>query len=117
MEQRFKVGDKVIALDTNAGEGKQPRTAGHSYTVADMKFCAKCGIQTISLAGSPVSFTGVSRCSCDNRTPTTKMWTFSKLFVLDDPTEIVRAIEEAVEEEDYELASILRDVLAEKETA
>lgn len=117
MEQRFKVGDKVIALSSSTRISQQPRVIGEKYVVADVRFCRSCGKQTISLQDSPLSVHQRSQCGCGQNEKSTKMWSYSSLFILDNPKELAIALEEAVKEENYELASILRDVLAEKETA
>ena len=109
MEIRFKIGDKVVALTNPKSEKCQPRIKGEVYVVNDIKYCSVCGVQCINIGHFQMSSSGRLLCGCghadDNRG---LAWTGSMFFAKVDECE--DALELAIENEDYELASILRDL-------
>lgn len=106
----FKVGDKVIALTNPSSEGSQPRIKGEIYCVNAVSYCGGCGKQRINI-GYYISHnnTGYIDCSsCNYSQPNNGLcFTDIKHFSKVDN----KALENAVEEENYELASVLRDLL------
>jgi hypothetical protein len=107
---RHSVGDKVVALTNPATKDSQPRKKGNIYIVKAMQFCTQCGIQVISL-GCKANY-DVASCTCGNDIEQKGIfWTASKHFApLSDTT-----LQYAVEEENYELAAIIRDALKQTE--
>lgn len=105
----FKIGDKVIAL-TNPplNEFVQERIKGHIYTVIDIRYCCKCGVQCINIGPKAVITIAECYCGCLYQTEGLK-WTDSKFFVKVDEDSIEEELEIAIKNEDYELASIFRD--------
>lgn len=104
---RFKVGDKVVALIGQTHPNAQPRIKGKIYDVIDIMFCPRDGHQMINL-GYGSEHAGVI-CTCGGRHPNNGlMWTNAEHFAKVD--DIEEALEEAVANEDYELAAMLRDV-------
>lgn len=105
---RHNIGDKVIALNDSPNEFCQFRVKGNIYTVLDTHYCSKCGIQSINI-GTQLSgdFTACYDCkhAYDSEN---KKWTISRLFVKVD--DIEELLTEAISNEDYELASTLRDL-------
>lgn len=112
---RFKEGQQVVALNSNPLEvGCQIRQKGKIYTVDKTVFCRKCGTQSISIGTgcygvSDTSLLGNNLCGCGGKEPFDGYhYTYSKYFApLDD---LQSSLEAAVEEEDYELAAVLRDI-------
>ena len=108
----FKVGQKVVALNSQSKTHHQPRTKGSIYTVANLSYCGGCGKQRINFGG----FTECDeiRCTdgCGFIQPTLLMqWSSSEYFApLDNLHE---SISEAEKNEDYELAQLLTEVLTE----
>lgn len=113
--KRFEIGQIVIALTNPLDNLCQPRTKGCKYPILDICYCPKCGIQNINITGNlPKNapngrmFSNKMDCDCgfgqDNYG---KHWTASKHFALVE--EIQSELELAVENEDYELAALLRD--------
>lgn len=119
--RNLKVGEEVVALSNNPNEiGVQLRVKGKTYTVLDAVFCKKCGIQSIHIGtgvyGLPTgSAIRSTICLCGHVEPNAggQGWTRSVHFAPIDDLHDVLA--KAVEEEDYELAVVLRDTMAEKE--
>lgn len=102
-----KIGDKVIALNNPANLiTAQPRIKGHIYTVKDIMYCSKCGLQAINLGNKLNSLHNFTDCSCGGSNLNNGLhWTTSKYFApLQD---IASEIEKAINEENYELADIL----------
>jgi hypothetical protein len=104
---RHKIGDRVVALTNPPSDRSQFRVKGQIYKVVDVSYCSKCGNQTINIGQQTncVNF----ECDCGFTSPTNGLhWTNSYLFVKVD--DIEDTLTEAINNEDYELASILRDV-------
>ncbi len=105
---KFEVGDEVIALKSNTGNGSQPRTKGDIYIVKAVSYCSINGRQAINVG--PTTNRVNLKCDCGRSHPTDGLhWTFSSLFIKREDLEA--KMDEAVEEEDYELASTLRDLI------
>jgi hypothetical protein len=115
-KHRFKEGQQVVALKSNPQEaGCQLRQKGKVYTVERVRFCRKCGEQAISIGTGTYGLTEKSImvrivCSCGSKEPFDGFtYTYSKHFApLDD---LQSSLESAVQEEDYELAVDLRDII------
>jgi protein-arginine kinase activator protein McsA len=105
----FKIGDKVIAMTNPANKQSQPRVKGNIYIVERVSYCAGCGTQRINI-GCKIENTSNNniKCECNFRQPHNNLhWTASKYFSKLDEN----ALQEAVKEENYELASLIRDSL------
>lgn len=119
--RNLKVGEEVVALNTNPNEiGVQLRIKGKTYTILDTKFCRKCGVQVVHIGTGMYGINdpnqvGAAICICGHREKDRddkSGWSTAKNFAPID--NLHNALEEAVEEEDYELAVILRDAMKEK---
>jgi hypothetical protein len=110
MERRFQLGDKVVALTGHRNEKGQPRVKGKIYAVHAIQYCPACGEQKINLGiSAPINTSSIIICTCNKKRPNEGLyWTSSKFFAKVDDLE--SALEEAVENEDYELAAMLRDL-------
>ena len=114
--KRFEIGQIVVALTNPPDEFNQPRTKGCKYPILDVMYCSKCGIQDINIAGELGKYAPNGKlwskymtCSCGNTSLNHgKHWTNSENFALVD--DIKEELEEAVANEDYELAALLRDI-------
>ena len=111
----FKVGQKVVAL-TNPKTLTSPiRVKGNIYTVFDIMYCVGCGTQLVDINTSRVCGGKGDHliCFCGSRqNNNATVWTASKVFApLDNLSE---SIEEAVSNEDYELAQTLTEVAQEQ---
>jgi protein-arginine kinase activator protein McsA len=105
--KRFKIGDKVIALNNPPDNNCQPRVKGNTYIVEAIMYCSGCGEQQINIGSS--SSKNNMKCTCGEVVLNKGLkWTHSYLFTKINDLDI--AIEEAVENEDYEMAVILRDL-------
>ena len=103
---KFKVGDKVIALTNPQSEGGQFRVKGQTYTVEAIQYCHACGCQNINIGEKPVFNSLYIQCSCGSKQPHNNLgWTNSKYFAPIDNLENI--MEEAIANEDYELCSLL----------
>ena len=103
------IGDIVIALTTQKNDKSQVRVKGNEYAVQDVAYCPKCGSQSINIGTSTVK-SNILKCTrpCGVlRDNLGLAWTNSNLFVKREDFQEVW--DEALEEENYELASILRD--------
>lgn len=110
MEKRFKIGDEVVALNNPKNNLCQPRIKGKTYTVNSVIYCSGCGRQCINLGLSiPDNFGSNLKCSCGKTTPNLRLhWTRSKYFAKLD--ELDKELEEAIANEDYDTAIIIRDL-------
>lgn len=112
MEKRFKVGETVIALsDHPSGLKSQPRKKGHKYIVNAVSYCVGCGRQAINIGPTiPAKHNSFISCVCGSEQPHKGLhWTHSKHFAR--PEELESEMRSAVEEENYEHASVLRDLI------
>lgn len=118
MKQQFKVGEKVIALNSSpeTDTTRQPRVKGKIYEIKAISYCSGCGTQRVNIGYSSETSTGMVNCHCGKRTPHEGLkWTNSEFFAKLDNLD--KLIEEAVENEDYELAATLRDLQLEEQLA
>lgn len=116
--KRFQIGDKIIALSDSVSASSQIRKKGKIYEVTGIQYCSSCGIQTINIDFQKNIFLGTytqERCFyCKGISKPSEMGlTISREFAKID--DINQELEKAVENEDYELASLLRDLKLEKE--
>lgn len=111
---QFKIGDKVIALTNPEDNCCQPRIKGNIYVVEAILYCHKCGKQSINIGEKATleEFIHPDHVECECGAITIDdgklFYTDSELFAKVDDLE--EELEEAVHNEDYELASILRDI-------
>jgi hypothetical protein len=109
-------GDKVIALSTNNDNLEQTRVKGATYIVHDVMYCNKCGNQLINV-GCKTSKQTVAHCDTFMLADGLA-WTNRDVFLLLDDVEAVTNLKiEAVREQDYETAILIRDALMEAEYA
>jgi hypothetical protein len=103
----FNIGDKVIALTDSKTELSQPRQKGRMYIVVSIMYCQRCGVQMVSLG---IKSNGPKiHCTCGVIQSNDGLcFTQSKHFAKVD--EFDQEIADAVEEENYELAALLRDL-------
>ncbi len=110
-DQNFNIGDKVIALTNPLDQYCQPRKKGNKYIINGLLYCCKCGHQMINI-GKKINRTIMNdtiECFCGNtQNADGNFWTSNKHFIKAD--NIDQAIEQCVEVEDYEFASVLRDL-------
>lgn len=110
--QRFSVGDRVIALTDPAEPYPycQPRNMGQEYTVEAIIYCSKCGIQSINIGPVVDKWfdVAIGDCDCGHELNAGMIyWTYSYLFA--PVQELDKLIEELLKVEDYETATIIRD--------
>lgn len=111
MENRFNIGDAVIALTSPLNDLSQPRVRGKKYIVNDILYCSKCGRQSINICSIKSPFVNLE-CNCGNIQPADGLFfTDSKYFIKASETTIKEKIEECISEEDYEMCTILRDLI------
>lgn len=109
--KRFSVGQKVIALNSSKSKDHQPRIKGNIYVIKSVIYCHNCGLQYLNFGYKANFDTDVfGTCKCGSKTHAKGLlWSNSKNYApLDDIEEVLRM---AVEEEDYEFASLLRDIM------
>ena len=109
--KKFKIGEEVVALSTQTGEGFQRRIKGAVYPVKRIIYCSKCGDQLINISdATPNSNYGVCPCGGVNEFNGSE-YTNAKHF---GKTGGIHAqIKEAEEAENYELAGFLLSTLNE----
>ena len=113
--KQFRAGDNVISLTSNTAPGSQIREKGKIYQVDATAYCIGCGMQRINIGQKSPSPT-VQCGDCDAVQATGgRHWTSSEYFIKVDEESISQAIEECVENEDYEGAAFLRDFEKEKQ--
>lgn len=110
MNQVFKIGEKVIALNSSKGTNAQDRIKGKIYTVTNIMYCPNNGSQIINIENSPAkASSGKIKCTCGQNHGNWNLgWTLSDRFVR--PEDIPAMLEIAVAEEDYDTAILLRDI-------
>lgn len=110
---RYKVDQKVVALSNSKPNSPQPRVKGKVYTISSILFCSGCGKQFLNFGSVSDERAIYGTCACGAKTDARGLvWTPSKHYApIDD---IDSQIEKAVEEEDYELAALLRDIEVEE---
>lgn len=107
----MKKGDYVIAITTSPrGREYQQRIAGKAYKVLDVIVCNGCGLKSVNINGRTESF-NIVECGCghvqDNEG---RQWTSTEHFSIPTKALSAQAIEFALQEEDYELCTKLRDL-------
>jgi hypothetical protein len=103
----MKQGDKVIALSDSPNEQSQFRRKGSVYLVNKTTHCMYCMRHLINI-GQRTNFQAV-KCRCGTMLHTSGfMWTPTDEFVLLADKD--KALQRAVEVEDYEFAAKLRDL-------
>lgn len=109
MEIKHKVGDKVIALNSSGSDDRyQKRIKGEIYTIHDVIYCSKCGVQLVNIGEK--SNRTENRCSCGKVNSSFNLkWTFSSLFIPID--EQYLSIMEDTEE--YEICETIKKSLIE----
>ena len=101
------VGDKVIALSDSPNEQSQFRKRGSVYVVNETTYCMYCMRHLINI-GQRTNFQAV-KCKCNTMLHTGGlMWTPTDEFVLLADKD--KALQRAVDIEDYEFAAKLRDL-------
>lgn len=112
INKKWKIGDEVIALTNPQDDSCQPRKKGKLYQVLDVLYCCKCGSQSINITTIPYNsnlYNNELECDCGSSQPSNnKSWTDSNLFI--KPEEINETLELALNNEDYELSILLRDI-------
>ncbi len=109
---KFKKGDKVISIKESLATSSQKRKRGEVFTVNEVAYCMSCGMQRINI-GKTVE-QALIRCICGTTQSNQKLtWTASNGFALATDGSVQKAIIHCLEEEDYEKAAILRDILKE----
>lgn len=117
MRKEFKIGDKVIALTNPADWNCQQRKKGQIYSVEAVLYCSNCGHQRINIGGKANGNTGNVVCAdCGNAQSHNSLgWTHSKFFAKVD--EIGDLLNKALEEENYELCSVLTKIKEDESNA
>ncbi len=110
----FKVGQKVVCINTSSlvstKEVKPKLIKGKIYTVNSIIYCGQCGTQKVDV-GLIIDVSGVV-CCCGFVLEPTARWAASQRFAPID--NLSESIEEAVSNEDYELAQTLTEVAQEQ---
>ncbi len=106
---KFKIGEKVIALTNPPNDRCQNRVKGHVYEVKAIKYCMGCGQQMINIGGVTSNpYVACILCGTNFQPNGNLQWTGQRHFAkVEDKSE---TLEEALANEDYELATILRDL-------
>lgn len=107
--KRFEIGEKVVALTDPPNSNCQKRKKGCIYTVTSMMFCTVRGHQFINIDDQKtIAYLVSCNCGTDHEKPDDRAYTYSKHFAR--LSDLEREEKEAVENEDYETAAILRDI-------
>lgn len=108
---KFQVNQKVIALNNPLNPRSQHRVKGNIYTVTALSWCAGCGNSYINIDKTRPHnrSTGNIYCNdCNHIQPNSNLaWTKADFFA--PLTE--ESMEALAEQEEYELAAIVRDNL------
>ncbi len=108
---RFKVGQDVVALSNSKSDSNIKRVKGVVYNIKDVFFCNKCGVQYLNFGEVTSSKDGW--CPLCN-TPLGlqgKFWVINRHYAPLDEKTLEEMLEKAVDDEDYELAASLRDMI------
>lgn len=107
MEIKHKVGDKVIALNSSIDDDRvQKRIKGEIYTIQDIIYCTKCGVQLVNIGEK--SDRSENKCSCGKVNSSFNLkWTFSKYFIPIDE-KFLSSMEEM---EEYEICETIKKSL------
>lgn len=111
MNRQFQIGDSVIAL-SSAGPPNQPRTKGSSYEVTRVMYCQTNGTQLVNIDNIPaVGSSGYINCDCGKKHNHQGFaFTYSSKFIINDPKAIEESLAEAVENENWDEAILIRDL-------
>lgn len=105
----MKVNEKVIALSDNPEKMSQKRVKGVIYTIEAVRHCPNCGLVCINIGGIAPDQSNGLICNCLHVLDHFGLgWTSVDHFASLDQTD--KALESALEQEDYEFATILRDL-------
>jgi hypothetical protein len=109
MKRQFKIGDKIVSLV----DGTETRVKkGDRFNVLDIMYCSKCGTQIVDIGFKEATYLKSLKCLCHNinliNYNNTK-WCDNKYFIHEDDLEC--ELVEAVENEDYEFAQVLKDII------
>ena len=112
MKQEFSLGESVVAL-SSAGKPNQVRTRGDVYSVTDIIYCSTTGEQLININNSQAcGKSGYMTCGCGKKHLVgDKAYTYSTKFVSNTPEAIQSRLEQALDDEDYDVAIVIRDVI------
>lgn len=103
-----KIGDKIIALNSTTKRNTQPRTVGKIYVVKNIHTCPHCDCQYVNF-GYTTKILQKQCNGCDGSFLSGFLkWTPSKFYI--NINDIKKTLEKALEDEDYQLAIILRDI-------
>ena len=106
--ENFKIGDIVISLTNPPNPFCQPRVKGKQYEIKAISYCMSCGSQQINIGHTAVVSNYIS-CECGSTQQNNGLrWTSSKHFIKQE--DIEETIAMAVEEENYDIAIMLRDL-------
>lgn len=109
--KQFKVGDQVISLTDQGGQGSQKREKGKIYEVKRTAYCIGCGEQRINIGNvTNNDFVMCGQCQSTQET-FGAYWTSASHFIKVSGGSISKAIEYCLENEAYEDAAFLRDFL------
>ncbi len=109
-QKRIHLDDEVIALTSPKNKGSQKRVKGQIYKVCATTQCCSCGTHMINI-GPEALEVGKIKCPCGhNLLNHGYSWTLSKHFALINK----KTLERLVSENEFELAAIVRDKLANK---
>lgn len=108
---RFKEGEEVIALSNPKNDKCQPRVKGTKYIVKAVKYCSKCGTQTINLgARIPDNFVNYNLCGRNNMVNNQRLrWTTSNHFARPNDLKVLDI--KLAENNQFEEAIVIRDLL------
>lgn len=102
--KKFKIGDELLCISEPLNDITVK--LGDIITVNEVAYCIKCGSQSINVG--PCRY-AANRCLCGCRTSKDSIrWYGSIRFILLDNLE--KEMQEAVENENYDKAIILRDL-------
>jgi hypothetical protein len=104
---KFNIGEKVLALTNPADTSCQPRTKGKIYTVTGMIFCPLTGEQSINIDHN-LGISNYVDCNCGN-THLVGLAHYTRSIHFARINE--SALDRALDNEDYELAILIRDNL------
>lgn len=107
--KNFKVGDIVVALTNPRTELCQSRIKGNEYNVGAILYCPHCGSQKINIGCVGTMSTLLCNSCGKGGIPNNGLaWTDSKHFILKE--DMQETLEEALQDENYDLAILLRDL-------
>lgn len=108
---KHNINDRVLALTNPPNDKAQFRIKGQVYVVKAIMYCSTCGIQSINIGELSTRPVPNVNCACGSTNLNKGLgWTDSKYFAKMDEASIAEVIEQAVKDEDYELATVLRDI-------